>query len=176
MPQPLGWLASASCLTVLKASFWTEIIIWTSIPIPNSVKTTVMFFLVRRTPLKSLTPNVTGMLLTSNVLKRSGARTTDIAQHLVPFRNIHLSNVLTANPFTSPAKPTTPRPVKNSVILTLVRQDRSSKKIPDVVLMILLMVLAVPRQDVRAIPRQIHLLMARMAQTAVSIVVITPVT
>ena len=110
-----------------------------------------MFLLVRRTPLKSLTPNVTGTLLTSNVLKRSGVRTTDITQPLVPFRNIHLSNALTANSCTSPAKPTAHKPAKNLVIQTLVRQDRSSKRIRGDALMILLTELAVPRPVVRAI-------------------------
>ena len=65
--------------------------------------------------------------------------------------------------------------VKKPVIPKPVRQARSSKRIRGDVLMIPLMGLAVRRQDVRDILRQIRLLTAQTARTAASTPVITPV-
>ena len=87
----------------------------------------------------------------SNAMPKHGVRKTDITQQLAPFRNMLTRLVRVTVLCTKVVKPTMPKPVKNLVILTLVRQARSSKKSQDVVLMILLTELAVPRQAARAI-------------------------
>ena len=91
------------------------------------------------------------MTITSNVMHKPGVNKTDITQPHVPFRNMSMKLVRVTVLCIKVVKPTMPKPVKNLVILTLVRPVRSLKKSQDVVLMILLMELAVRRSVARAI-------------------------
>ena len=109
-------------------------------------------------------------------MPRLGVSKTDITQLPVPFRNMSMKLVQVTVLCTKAVRLTMTVLVKKPVIPKPVRQARSSKRIPDAVLMITHSAPVVRRQDVRAILRQIHLLTAQTARTAASTPVIIPVT
>ena len=103
-----------------------------------------------------------------------GVSKTDIKQLPVLFRTMLTSRVRVTVLFTRGVKLITREPAVIPVIQTLVLPGKSLKRIPDVVLMILLTVHVVSRQDVRRIPQRIHLLTVLTVRTDVSMLVITP--
>ena len=122
-------------------------------------------------PLLVLVPVMTIIL---NAMPSNGVKTTAITQLLVPFRNMLTDNVRTENLIINNAKPIMTGRVKSWAIQKTVLPGRNFIKIPDVVLMILLMELAARRQDARVIHLHLTLLTEQTVRTGANIPVITP--
>ena len=126
---------------------------------------------------RNITPKparVPVMTIISNVMHKPGANKTAITQLLVPFRNMLMNNVRTDSLIINNARPIMTGLAVTPVILTLVLPGRNFIKIPDVVLMILLMELAARRQDARVIHLHLTLLTEQTVRTGANIPVIIP--
>ena len=95
--------------------------------------------------------NVTATTITSNVTPRHGVNKTVITQLLVLFQNMWINPVRVMVLCINNARPIISGLVVIPVIQTLVLPGRSSKRTPDVALMILLTGPAVRQADVRVI-------------------------
>ena len=82
---------------------------------------------------------------------KHGANKTVITQPLVPFRSMWINPAQVMVLYINNAKPIINAPAVIPVIQTPVLPDKSSRRIPDVVLMILLTEPAVRQADVRVI-------------------------